>query len=928
MYVDAIYDRENDCIQIAERIDGKRKMLSVPAEHVFYYEHANGTHRTIFDDCCKKFSSSNIKKFRGELSRMRKAGTRIFESDINPVFRVLASKYMGADTPKLHICFFDIEVDFDPEKGFAPPDDPFNPVTAISFYLSDTETMHTLVLCPPTFSMSDAQAIVNEFPDTILFDDEKLLLKTFLDMIEDIDCCGGWNSEGYDVPYLVNRVARIINKNETRRFCLWDQLPHLKEYTKFGRIFKTYEFVGRVHLDYLLLYQKHNTQQQHSYRLDFIGEIEVGENKTPYEGTLDDLYKKDFQRFIEYNRQDVMLLVKIDKKRKFIELANQIAHGNCVLLKTTMGSVALVEQAIINEMHKLGRVVPDRKPREDDREDRSERDGDDDDDDDGEDVRTPVVGAYVAKPKVGLNCQIGCVDINSLYPSAIRALNMSPETIVGHVRPVATMALVSARIAGGTPRAEAWDGLFATLEVHYMQDQTDDLLTVDFEDGREVEMTGAQLYQHVFEPANSLCITANGTLFRTDKEGMIPALLATWYADRKSMQLRAREYDHKAHEATDSEKKAECQALHTFWDQRQYAKKILLNSLYGALLNNALRFFDERVGQSVTLTGRSIVRHMNAKINEIITGEYDYQGAAVIAADTDSCYFSVYEIWKDDPAYADFDWSRENVIELYDAITDQTNATFTEFMQKSFNTSAERGSIIKAGRELVGSTGLFVKKKKYAILMYDKEGERLDVNGKPGKLKIMGLDLKRSDTPKKMQVFLERLLMDVLTGKPRDEMYGDIRTFRVAFKVLPAWEKGSPKKVSNLTKFTGQVAKAAGIGIMDAGRDGKVNLPGHVRASLNWNALCGANHDMYSQRITDGTRIIVCKLLPNATKFTSVAYPIDEPHLPPWFKALPFDGPAMESTIIDAKIDNLVGVLNWDLSQTQDVMGEEFFSFG
>lgn len=356
--------------------------------------------------------------------------------------------------------------------------------------------------------------------------------------------------------------------------------------------------------------------------------------------------------------------------------------------------------------------------------------------------------------------------------------------------------------------------------------------------------------------------------------------------------------------------------LKSFWNQRQQARKILLNSLYGALLNEALRFYDERLGQSVTLTGRSIVRHMNAKTNEVITGQYDYTGEAIVYADTDSCYFSAYEILKNNPDYKDFDWSRENIIRLYDDIADVVNDSFPEFMHRTFNTSLARGGIIKAGRELVSSAALFIKKKKYAALCYDKENVRLDVGGKPGELKAMGLDLKRADTPKFMQKFLEKVLMDLLQGADKEAIFDQVREFREAFKDRPAFEKGSPKKVSGLSEYE---AKARA--------QGRITMPGHVRASLNWNALCDANNDRYSQRITDGTRIVVCKLKPNAMRIDSIAYPIDEPHLPQWFHDLPFDHEAMETTIIDNKLDNLLGVLNWNLEETKSRPGDEFFSW-
>lgn len=373
--------------------------------------------------------------------------------------------------------------------------------------------------------------------------------------------------------------------------------------------------------------------------------------------------------------------------------------------------------------------------------------------------------------------------------------------------------------------------------------------------------------------------------------------------------------------------KSEYKAQADFWNQRQQARKILLNSLYGALLNEALRFYDERLGQSTTLTGRSIARHMNGTINQIITGKYDHTGDAIMYADTDSSYFSAYEVLKDNPDYADFEWSRENIISLYDGIMEDTNATFPDFMMRTFNTTQRRGAFIKAGRELIGSTALFIKKKKYAIMMFEKEGVRYDVDNSPGKMKIMGLDMKRSDTPRFMQKFLENLLQDILTDGMQEDMYAKVRTFREAFKERPAWEKGSPKKVSNMTDYSNKVINAESIKITSVGGTAKVRLPGHVAASINWNKLCDYYQDQHATRITDGTRIIVCAMKPNTFNMKSVAYPVDEPHLPEWFKKLPLDGEVMENVIIDKKLKNLVGVLDWDLSQTQNFDNDEFFVF-
>jgi len=171
-------------------------------------------------------------------------------------------------------------------------------------------------------------------------------------------------------------------------------------------------------------------------------------------------------------------------------------------------------------------------------------------------------------------------------------------------------------------------------------------------------------------------------------------------------------------------------------------------------------------------------------------------------------------------------------------------------------------------RELVASKGLFIKKKRYAVLIYDLEGNRLDTHGKPGKVKAMGLDLKRSDTPKVVQDFLSELLTAVLTDAKRETIYDMVREFKIAFQDRPAWEKGTPKRVNNLTKYTAEEARL-----------GKANMPGHVRAAMNWNNLRRMHGDNYSIAIIDGMKTIVCKLKDNALGYTSVGYPTDETHI-------------------------------------------------
>ena len=872
-YVDALFDRDHDRIHVVERLDGRREYREYPATYIFYYDDPRGKFRSIYGNSVSRFSTRNNKEFRKEL-RIQ-SGKQIYESDINPVFRCFEENYKGQDAPRLQTAFFDIEVDFDAERGFSKPEDPFNPITAISVYLDWLDQLVTLVVPPRHMSQETAQEIAGEFDNTLVFEREEDMLNTFLDLIDDADVLSGWNSEGFDIPYVIMRTTRVLSKDDTRRMCLWGQLPKQRTFERFGAENLTFDLIGRVHMDYMQLYRKYTYEERHSYSLDAILEYEGLEGKTKFEGTLDQLYNQNFKTFIQYNRQDVNGLAQMDKKLRFLDLANELAHANTVLLQTTMGAVAVTEQAIINEAHEREMVVPNRKERLTDED-------------------TQAAGAYVAYPKKGIHEWVGAIDINSLYPSAIRALNMAPETIVGQLRPIMTDRYIRDKQTSGASFAAAWEGLFGSLEyTAVMEQQRGTEITIDWQDGEETVHSAAEVWKMVFDSNQPWILSANGTIFTFEIEGVIPGLLARWYRERKELQNHL--------------KQATSKADQEFWDKRQLVKKINLNSLYGAILNPGCRFFDKRIGQSTTLTGRAIAHHMDAFVNECVTGKYDHVGDAIIYGDTDSVYFSAWPALKQEVEQGRMTWSKEICVQLYDSIADQVNQSFPAFMEQAFHCPREMGEIIKGGRELVADRSLFITKKRYAVNIYDKEGKRKDVEGKTGQIKAMGLDLKRSDTPKIIQDFLWSLLERVLAGAQRDEIIERIKEFKYEFKERPGWEKGSPKRVNNLTQYAKKEE-----------REGRANMPGHVRAAMNWNSMRRMNSDNYSMQIVDGMKTIVCKLKSNALGWTSIGYPTDELHLPAWFRELPFDDAEMEATVVDQKIDNLLSVLDWDLSSATD----------
>jgi len=625
MYIDAI--NEKSVIRVAERINGTRVLNDLPPVYEFYYEDGNGEHIATTGHRVTRVECADNGDFYKKKKMYKEYG--LFESDHNVVFKTL-NRYYDGSVPDLHIMYFDIEVDWDAELGYASVDDPFMPITAFSCYLNWVDTLLGLVIKPKNMSKQEAVDICSKFDNVILCDSEEELLDKIIDLFDDVDIHSGWNSAKFDIPYITNRIARVKGSSVLTKLCLWNKMPVTKVVQETeSSTYTTFEYPGKIHLDYLDLYKKHNGAVQDSYKLDYIASVELDDHKVQYDGTLDELYNNDFSKFIEYSLYDTHLLKKLDDNFKYITLFNEIAHSIGVLIPSVMGTVAWIDQAIINEAHHNNLIVPDKK--------------------DPPIIPTKAAGARVVDTIVGLHKWIGSIDVSSMYPSDIRSLNMSPETIFGQVRPILTEEFLFDKVdrlkltsnKKGVPTidwAEAWNGLFATLEYDLViTKDTKEQLLVDFEDGSTHNMTGAEIYEYVH--SHNLVITANATIFRKDKPGVIPLLLGRWFKERKEMKAKANEYADLASTLAGQEKH-DALLQSAYWNRQQQIRKIQLNSLYGCLLQEGSKFYDRRLGQSTTLTGRMINRHMCSKVNEIITGNYHYEGVAVIAGDTDSCWKS------------------------------------------------------------------------------------------------------------------------------------------------------------------------------------------------------------------------------------------------------------------------------------------------
>lgn len=859
-----------DSVIVWERDGDERRTNIHTPDYYFYVDDPDGKYLTIYDTPVSKVKAKNSFDMKSKKESFERAGIRVWETDISAEMRILSNLYYGKPAPKLNITFLDIEVDYDKNVGFAGVYNPYAPINSISIFHYNTNELFVFCVPPDDTWTNERMAVeVNSVvpvpseykTQIVLCEDERQLLELMLEQLVPSDIVCGWNSEFFDFPYIFRRLEIALGKSSISRL----SFPRAKVMTlqekdvpRFGVDVKTLKLdvvgAGRMFADYMELYRKYEFGERSSYKLEAISDIvlvdkDTGESLLPklhYEKSLYELYREDFAYFVRYNIRDTEILKGFEDTLAYVELSNQMYHLSTALYQHVSGTLKLAEFAIVNHCHhNLKRVVPNSKMPE---------------------VDKQIDGALVLEPKTGVHDLLGSIDINSLYPSSIRSINISPEMIRGQFAETLTAVKSIAAAKYGTE---------------------DKLLTLKLESGEEVEATASEWRQWLID--HKWSISGYGTVFDQSQVGIIPAVLADWYATRKRYQAMAKDAD-----------KAGDDANHDYYDRLQYVYKIKLNSLYGALSNLYFRFYDLRMGESTTGTGRLILQHQCSKTNEILTGDYDMHGDAVIYGDTDSTYFKTY---------AD---NVEDAILIADRVAAKVNASFPDFMRDTFLCTPGFDDIIKAGREIVSDRGIFVEKKRYILHVADKEGKRKD------ELKVMGLDTKKTNLPKGVGDMLNSFIERYLKGETWEHIAQSIVDYKTKLATSEnIMDIGLPKGIKNVDKYTNEYLLVGD----------KTRLPGHVAAAIYYNKCLEKYGDKDSTPITSGMKIKVFYLKGNHGKFKSIAIPTDNERVPPWFEDFNVDIDAHILRLVDRPLDNIIKAIGEQVPTKHSIKVQSAWKF-
>ncbi len=591
---------------------------------------------------------------------------------------------------------------------------------------------------------------VREFdvPDGIeanIFWSEKEMLCHFLEWwtLNTPDILTGWNVNLYDVPYIARRVNRVLGSKWMRSLSPWNRANEREVYVQ-GRKNYAYDLSGINILDYLDLYRKFTYSNQESYRLDHIAFVELGQRKldhSEYEN-FKDFYTRDWQKFIEYNIQDVELIDRLEDKMKLLELAITMSYDAKANFEDVYSQVRMWDTMIYNYLTDRSVVVPAKK---------------------GAKKDEKYAGAYVKEPIPGKYDWVVSFDLNSLYPHLIMQYNISPETLLGTRHPSATV-----------------DGLL----------------------NRTVRIDG------------DFAVCANGAQYRKDIRGFLPEMMEKIYNERtiykKKMLQAKRDY-----EVNPTPK---LQRDISKFNNIQMARKIQLNSAYGAIGNQYFRYYNLSNAEAITLSGQVSIRWIENKMNQYLnkilkTEEEDY----VIASDTDSIYLNLGPLVE--TVYKGREKTDKSVVSFLNKVCD---LEFEKYIESSYQELAtyvnayDQKMIMK--RENIANKGIWTAKKRYILNVWDSEGVRYE---KP-KLKIMGLEAVKSSTPSACRNKIKECL-NVIMNEDEASAQRFIKDFRDNFSELPVEDISFPRGCNGINKWANPSAIYS------------KSTPIHVRGALLYN---------------------------------------------------------------------------------------------
>jgi len=773
-------------ILVREVKNGKRNAVKVDFRPtLFIRSQTESKYKSLLDDNLEPIQCLDINDAKDFMKKYRDVENFPIFGNTSFAYQYITEQYPAdVDFDISQLTIFTIDIETASENGFPNIDNPLEEVLLIS--LQDNITKKITTFGAKKFDVDNIQHITNKNNfEYVKCKDEADLLLTFLRFwqVNMPDVITGWNTQLFDMPYLVGRIKRVLGEDRVKDLSPW-RVVNDRTITMNGREYNTADIYGVSNLDYLDLYKKFTYSTQESYRLDYIAQQELGRKKLEhgYE-TFKEHYTEDWQSFVEYNVLDVELVDSLEDQMKLIELVITMAYDAKCNFTDIFSAVRTWDCILHNHLWAKNIIVHQKKHNE---------------------GRT-IAGAYVKEPVPGKYDWVVSFDAASLYPSIIMQYNMSPETM----------------------RQE----FTADCTPEQLLDNDVDYAT--FLGNKKVAMA-----------ANGYCYTHN-------KQGLFPEIVEKIFTERVFFKKKMIEAQ-KEYEKTKSPEQVK---LISKYNNIQMARKIQLNSLYGAWANQYFRFYDDRIAEGITLTGQYIIQHIGRALNTYLNKVCNTQGVEyTFYSDTDSCYVTLDRLVQTHFAHLD----KHKITDVIDKFCQEK---LKQVLDTACNEIAQATNAfenhMEFKREVIADRAIWVAKKRYALNVYDSEGVRY----KEPKLKVQGLEIVRSSTPGSVRQYLRDAVKMALTGTQQD-LQDFIADLEQKFMQMEPEEIAFPRSANNLVKYH----SGSSIYIKAT--------PLHVRGALLFNHHIKAKKlDKKYELIKEGDKIKYLYLRePNPIKENSIAF--------------------------------------------------------
>jgi len=734
--------------------DGKRTSARVPFRPKIYLlsQNRDAEWKTLDGRAVEEFYAGTIRETKefieshSDISNFEVFGNTDFQ------YQYLAEEFpneVDYNLSLLQICYLDIETEC--EDGFPSIEEADQKINLITFRVPSKKENGKFVTY--SFCVHNKENVLTKISNehvVFQFNHEFEMLEQFVQSWQHVmpDIITGWNVQLFDIPYLVNRINRILGDKAANKLSPWEVIRDKKVFIKnSNKEHISYDILGIATLDYLDLYKKFTFVNRESYSLNHICSVELGEEKAKFDGfnSLQDLYKKDFQKFLQYNYKDVHLVVNLETKLRLMELAIALAYSAKVNFSDVFSQVRTWDTIIFNYLNEKKIVVPQKKPG---------------------DKKNQFEGAYVKEPKVGMYDWIVSFDLNSLYPHLIMQYNISPEM----------------KYPDKTKKT------IVPIE-HIIDPDTDEA---------KIQFIQLKDQQEFARPLN-LSVAANGTFFYKSRQGFLSALMEKMYEERRLYKEKMIDCKRKLKDASlnlSAEDKLKLEYDISKYHNFQLVRKIQLNSAFGAIGNEYFRYFDIDLAEAITLSGQLSIKWIENKINKFLNKKLETNGIDyVIASDTDSLYICLDVLVK---KYFKDTTNTEKVVKFIAKVSDEIlqpfiDSSFDE-LSKTMNSYAQKMSM---KRESIANRGIWVGKKRYMLnVLMGEDGILL----KEPELKIMGVETVKSSTPQISRKALKHATHIIMNSDVK-ELRKYVKEFKQDYKSFSAEEIAFPRSCNNITKW-------------------------------------------------------------------------------------------------------------------------------